>query len=179
MLLSSITRQHPSLQQSRSAPLLFIVSLFVAANEPDAARVFQVSFLPQFITPSAPYVPGRRDYRHFAGNGIVIRFAYSCRLRAALARRAWQARGRDSHQSHQCPVLSLSALVFFLKAPIGVPLIITAADAYLSKIRDRARQNALAKIQKIVHYCHVFIRLRAKPIGKQRASQANACRRNS
>lgn len=81
--------------------------------------VFQVSFLPQFITPSAPYVPqAALLIAIFAGNGIVIHFAYSYAA-------AWARKFLASPRAAQL-INRISALLFccfgvsvLLKALIG------------------------------------------------------------
>ena len=81
--------------------------------------VFQVSFLPQFITPSDPYVPQTALLiAIFAGNGIVIHFAYSYAA-------AWARKFLASPRAAQL-INRISALLFccfgvsvLLKALIG------------------------------------------------------------
>ena len=81
--------------------------------------VFQVSFLPQFITPSDPYVPqAALLIAIFAGNGIVIHFAYSYAA-------AWARKFLASPRAAQL-INRISALLFccfgvsgLLKALIG------------------------------------------------------------
>jgi|GEM_PF-118421 len=167
---------HPSAPPAKQphGASLFTSAFLLQLTNP-MLYVFQVSFLPQFITPSAPYVPqAALLIAIFAGNGIVIHFAYSYAA-------AWARKFLASPRAAQL-INRISALLFccfgvsvLLKALIG-SLIITAARRLPVKIHDRARQNA-GSIQKIVH-CHVFIRIvRAKPIGNKEHRKGNACRR--
>lgn len=114
------TVHHPSAPPAKRphGASLFTSAFLLQLTNP-MLYVFQVSFLPQFITPSDPYVPQTALLiAIFAGNGIVIHFAYSYAA-------AWARKFLASPRAAQL-INRISALLFccfgvsvLLKALIG------------------------------------------------------------